>query len=165
MVMLGLHNLKTTPGSKKRKRRVGRGNASGKGNYSGKGNKGQRSRASGKKGLVLKGIKSYLRRIPKRGGFLSLASRMEIVNIRDLERAYRPGEVVTAKSLSEKNLIKDRRSKIKILGSGALSKKLEVQVQAFSQKAKDAILKAGGKAEIVSKKLSENQIKQQKKQQ
>ena len=61
MEMLGLHNLKVSPGSKTRKRRVGRGNASGKGNYSGRGMKGQRARSGGKAGLKLKGIKKGIK--------------------------------------------------------------------------------------------------------
>ncbi|MCX6785302.1 MAG: 50S ribosomal protein L15 [Candidatus Komeilibacteria bacterium] len=163
MSMLGLHNLKTAPGSKKRKLRLGRGNASGKGNYSGKGGKGQRARASGKKGLVLKGVKTYIRRIPKKGGFLGLQIRPAVLNLLDLDRAFLNGETVTNSSLAHKGLINDRNTKVKILGSGVLSKKLTVKLQAFSETAKDAIVKAGGTAEIISRKLDKNQLKQQAK--
>lgn len=146
--MLTLHNLKTSPGAKKSKRRVGRGNASGKGNYAGRGNKGQRARSGGKNRSSLRSVKTYLQRIPKRRGFNSLVSKPAIVNLNQLNNNFHDGDEVTPKKLLEKNLIKSFAQGVKILGDGALSKKLKVSVHYFSKTAKDAILKSGGTAEI-----------------
>ena len=149
MEMLGLHNLKVSPGSKTRKRRVGRGNASGKGNYSGRGMKGQRARSGGKAGLKLKGIKGYLQKIPKSKGFHSLQPRREEVNLRDLEKVFAAGEVITPKSLLASGLVKTIKKGIKVLGQGELKKKLEIEANAFSKTAEKAIIKAGGKITII----------------
>lgn len=151
MDSLSLHNLKASSGAKKRKRRLGRGNASGKGNYSGKGMKGQRARSGGRSGLGLKGIKGYLQRIPKTGGFTSKRTRPQIVGLRALEREFKEEEIVTPKLLFKKGLIKNTFGGVKILGTGTLKKKLTVKANAFSKGAKDAIIKAGGQIEIISK--------------
>lgn len=149
MERLTLSNLKIAKGAKKRKRRVGRGNASGKGNYSGRGMKGQRSRSGGKKKLALKGVKGYLLRIPKKRGFTTLKSKMETVNIGLLNSIDR--DLVTPKYLLEKGLIKTTRNGVKILGQGELKKKLTVRAHQFSKSARDAIIKAGGSVEIIKK--------------
>lgn len=150
--MLGLHNLKTALGSKTKKRRVGRGNASGKGNYSGRGNKGQRARSGGKSGLKLRGVKGYLHRIPKTKGFKSLIPRREEINLHDLEKVFNSGDVVTPKILLSRGLIKSVKNGVKVLGQGELKKKLEIKANAFSKTAAQAIIKAGGKIEIFKKK-------------
>lgn len=149
MINLTLSNLKISSGAKKKKRRIGRGNASGKGNYSGRGLKGQRSRAGGKSQLALKGIKTFLRRVPKVKGFKSLHQPLTCININILERNFKAGDEITPQVLIRRGLVKNIKSGIKILGEGQLLKKLSVKAQAFSKKAKDAIVKAGGKAEII----------------
>jgi len=149
---LSLHNLKTAPGAKKRKRRVGRGNASGKGNYSGKGMKGQKARAGGSRGLKRRGIKGYLQRIPKSKGFKSLTAKFEEVNLSDLEKRFASGDEITPRILFKKDLIKSIK-KVKILGEGKLSKKLLVKANAFTKSAKEAIIKAGGTAEVYKKEV------------
>jgi len=142
--MLTLHNLTVAVGSKKRKRRVGRGNASGKGNYSGRGMKGQRARSGGKNKLLLKGIRTYLQRIPQRRGFKSIKPKMATVNIGVINQLFNEGEEVTPLILVKRNLIKDARLGVKILGDGKITKKLTIKANQFSKAAKDAILKAGG---------------------
>jgi len=147
-----LHNLKVSKGSKTRKRRVGRGNASGKGNYSGRGIKGQRSRSGGTSGLKLRGIKGYLLKIPKSKGFRSLKLRPAAVNLKDLEKVFENGSVITPKALLAKGLVKTIKNGVKVLGQGELKKKLEVKANAFSKTAEQSIIKAGGQAELIAKK-------------
>jgi large subunit ribosomal protein L15 len=151
MEKLGLHNLTTAPGSKIKKRRVGRGNASGKGNYSGRGMKGQRARSGGKNKLILKGIKTYLQRIPKSRGFKGLKPKPAIVNLSLLDKIFDSGEEVTPKIMLAKGLIKSTSLGVKVLGEGKLTKKLIVKANGFSKSANDAIVKVGGKAEIIKK--------------
>jgi len=150
---LGLNNLKVSKGSKKTRKRLGRGNSSGAGNYSGRGQKGQRARSGGKGGLKLRGLKELLLRSkPKIGGFKSLKPKMAIVNISQLEESFEPGVIIDGKKLIASNLIKSTKTGVKILGDGKVTKKFTVIADAFSKTAKEAILKVGGKAELRGKK-------------
>ncbi|MBD3359718.1 MAG: 50S ribosomal protein L15 [Candidatus Buchananbacteria bacterium] len=142
---LKLHNLKPAKGSKKNKKRVGRGNSSGHGNYSTRGLKGQRARSGGKGGLKLKGFKSNIQSTPKLGGFKSLKSKLAIVNLKDLEKNFGNDDVITPAKLINKKLIDNTKNGVKILGVGKLSKKFTVKVDKVSDSAKQAIEKAGGK--------------------
>lgn len=148
---LGLHNLKPAPGSRKKRKRVGRGNASGHGTYSTRGLKGQRSRSGGKSGLRYKGAKATIKNIPKKRGFKSLKPKMEIVNLEDLERKFQVGDTVDPNEMLTLGLVKDIKNGIKILGQGKLSKKLIVKAQGFSKSARDGIVKAGGSVEVQNK--------------
>ena len=143
---LNLYNLKPATGSRKKRKRVGRGDASGHGTYSTRGLKGQKARSGGKGGLRLKGLKSTIQNIPKMGGFKSLRPKLEVVNLEDLEKNFAANEVITRAGLIEKKIIKSAKSGIKILGNGKLTKKFIVKADKFSQTAKEAIEKAGGKA-------------------
>jgi len=149
MSELSLNNLKTK--SRKRSKRVGRGNASGSGNYSGRGMKGQRSRSGGKGGLKRRGLKQLLRNKPKIGGFTSMKAKLETINLDTLEKHFESGAKVDAKKLFALGLIKTKQNGVKLLGSGKLSKKLNVFLDAFSESAKKAITAAGGQAEVVAK--------------
>ncbi len=151
MEKLTLHNLRVTFGAKRVKRRVGRGNASGKGNYSGRGIKGQRARSGGKKKLALKGIRGYLLRLPKKKGFTSFKIKPVVINIKVLNSIFKDNDSVTPQVLWRLGLIKDIKYGVKILGEGKLNKKLTVRANQFSKTAKSAILKAGGKVEIIRK--------------
>lgn len=144
MTALGLHNLQVARGSKKGKKRLGRGNASGKGNQSGRGGKGQRARSGGKAGLVLFGVKTYLQRIPKSRGFKSLRYKTAEINVGDLNKNFNDGGTVTPAILERKGLIFTGKYGLKVLGSGELNKKLNVTASGFSKKAEEAIIKAGG---------------------
>ncbi len=141
--LLGLHNLQKNPTAKKRRIRRGRGNSSGHGNYSGKGMKGQKSR-SGASGLKLRGIKSYLQRIPKQKGFKSARPNNLPINLAVLDKYFEAGEIVSLKSLVKKNLIPAGNKNIKILATGNITKKLVIKIDSLSVKAKEAIIKAGG---------------------
>ncbi|NCN07155.1 50S ribosomal protein L15 [Candidatus Falkowbacteria bacterium] len=145
---LTLSNLKPAKGSTKRRKRVGRGGK--RGTYSGKGLKGQKAR-SGVSGLKALGFKQTLQRTPKLRGFKSLKAKMAIVNLSDLDKLFKDGDKIAPKDLIKAGLIESAKSGVKVLGFGQLSKKLEVTVNAFSNSAKEAIEKAGGKAEIIVK--------------
>ena len=148
---VSLHNLKPNKGSTKKKKRIGRGNASGHGTYSTRGQKGQRSRAGGRGGLLQKGMAQLLRNKPKLGGFTSPYPKFQAVNVGLLERTFESGEVITAQKLVEKNIIKSVKPGIKILGDGKLTKKLTIQAAAFSKTAEKAIVEAGGAAKVVKR--------------
>jgi len=150
MTEINLHNLKIAKRSKKRKKRVGRGNSSGSGTYSGRGLKGQRSRSGGKKGLKRRGLNQFLKNKPKMGGFKSLKPKIVTVNIEQLEKFFADGEVVNAKKLISKKIIKSAKNGLKILGNGKLTKKLTVTADSFSESAKKAIIKVGGEVKLVS---------------
>lgn len=150
---LGLHNLRPAKGARKKRKRVGRGNASGHGTYSGRGMKGQRARSGGKGGLKLKGFKQRIQQTPKLRGFKSYKPKMETVNLRDLELKFKDGDVVNPQKLVEVNLIKDTRSGVKILGDGKLTKKLVVRANAFSKSAERGIVEAGGRIELISEEM------------
>ncbi|MBT4349896.1 50S ribosomal protein L15 [bacterium] len=150
--MLGLHNLKAKHKGIKAKRRVGRGNATGKGTYSTRGMKGQRSRSGGKSGLTARSMKSYLLRIPKVRGFNSLNKKFACVNVRELQTNFKDGATINARGLLKAGLIDTINNGIKILSLGEISKKFNVEADAFSEAAKVKIEKAGGKIVLVGKK-------------
>jgi large subunit ribosomal protein L15 len=144
--MLTLHNLKKFNKSKKKRKRVGRGDASGHGTYSTRGIKGQRSRSGGKKGLKRKGLKNTLQSIPKNKGFKRIKPALEIINLKDLEKMFPNNSQCLLRDYKEKGLVKNNARRVKILGQGKISKKLKVTADEFSKTAKEAIIKAGGQA-------------------
>ncbi|MFH1427552.1 MAG: 50S ribosomal protein L15, partial [Patescibacteria group bacterium] len=119
---LNLHTIKPGRGSKKRRKRLGRGNASGKGTYSGKGQKGQKSR-SGVSGLKRLGMKQMLLQVPKNRGFKSLKPKNQVVNLEDINENFKDGGIVNAKTLLKKGLIGKIKLPVKILGKGELKLK------------------------------------------
>ena len=128
----------------KGKKRVGRGGR--KGTYSGKGNKGQKSRA-GRKMVPI--IRELIKRYPKLKGYRSfvLEDYSAVVNLETLEKTSKDGETINPENLLKKGIIskmKGRTPKVKILGTGKLTKKLVVENCKTSKTAKDAIEKAGG---------------------
>lgn len=141
---LSLHTIKPTANSKKRKKRVGRGNASGHGTYSTRGLKGQKAR-SGSSGLKLKGFKQNLLNIPKVRGFKSIHHKPFVINISVLDKKFKKGEVISPLSLKAKGLLGKKDKQVKILGKGEISKKVIVEKCQVSAGAKRAIEKAGGK--------------------
>lgn len=128
----------------KGKKRVGRGGR--KGTYSGKGMKGQTSRA-GRKMVPI--IREFIKRYPKLKGYRAFrfAEDTAIVNLRDLEAIAKDGETINPENLIKKQIIgniKGKTPKVKILGTGKLTKKLIVENCKLSKSAKEAIEKAGG---------------------
>ena len=138
-----LHQLK--PKHKNRaKKRVGRGGAHG--TYSGHGMKGQKSRAGRKMEPI---IRSLIKRYPKLKGYRSFAidNYFAVVNLEVLEKTSKDGETINPENLIKKGLIskmKGRTPKVKILGTGKLTKKLVVENCKTSKTAKEAVEKAGG---------------------
>ncbi len=142
-----LNNLSPQPGSKKQKKRVGRGTGS-TGKTSGRGHKGQRSRSGGKLPAWFEGGQTALKlRSPKRGFTSRRTLEYDLVNIRDLNR-FKEGDVITREELLGAGLIKGRNP-VKILGTGELERSVSVQADAFSKTAAKKIEEKGGKADII----------------
>ena len=142
---IGLHTIKPAKGSRKSKKRVGRGIGSGHGAYSTRGMKGQKSRTGGKNKLALKGFKSTLKGLPKYKGMKKRFADKEIVNLADLNEVFNDNERVNPKILLNKGLVNNIKYGVKILGGEGLKKKLNLEGCAVSKSAKEAIEKAGGK--------------------
>jgi large subunit ribosomal protein L15 len=145
-----LHDLKPAEGATHRKRRVGRGIAAGQGKTAGRGTKGQRARTG-------RGIKPYfeggqlplVRRLPHNRGFKNIFRvEYQVVNLGALDRKFDAGAEVTPQILLERGLVNDA-AKVKVLGTGELSKALTVRAHAFSNSAREKIVAAGGTAEVV----------------
>lgn len=144
-----LNELKNMHGARKKRKRVGRGNASGHGGTSGKGHKGQKARSGGSVPPRFEGGQMpLLRRIPKRGFASMSRKKYEIVNLNQLN-VFEKNSVVEPKIFFEKGLVKHDESKIKILGRGELNKPLVVRAHKFSKSAEDSINRVGGKAEVI----------------
>ena len=140
-----LNNLTNTPGSRKSKKRVGRGCGSGLGKTSGKGQKGQQSRKGHKHKLVFEGGQMPLmRRLPKRGfNNAAFNAKALAVNLADLEKNFEAGAEITVETLAKKGFSDNKQPKIKILANGELTKKFTVKVPC-SAAAKAKIEAAGG---------------------
>lgn len=147
-----LHELKPSAGSKKKKKRVGRGNASGRGTYSTRGIKGQKSRSGVSFYPGFEGGRTPLvKLLPKKKGFKSIFSKPEIVKISSLQKHFRSGDTIDKGKLKRAGLIKSTNSTVKLLGNGKLSKKLIIQVDKFSQNAVKIVEKSGGKILEIAK--------------
>ncbi len=146
-----LHDLHPAPGAKRTRKRVGRGPGSGTGKTAGRGHKGQKSRSGYSRRYGFEGGQMPLvRRIPKRGFHNAFRAEFEVVNLRDLERVFADGDLVTPEALVEHGLVRGGKRPVKVLATGELSKKLTVQAHKFSTTAKAAIEAAGGTCEVVT---------------
>jgi large subunit ribosomal protein L15 len=146
-----LNEITALAGPHKRRMRVGRGESSGKGKTCGRGNKGCQSRAGGGVRLLTEGGQMPLfRRLPKRG-FSNYNFRTEyaVVNVGTLNERFDDGATVDFNTLRKVRLVHDVDTPVRILGQGALEKRLSVEAHAFSQKAKEAIEKAGGTVRVI----------------
>lgn len=124
--------------------RVGRGPGSGKGKTCGRGTKGQKSRSGASIPPWFEGGQMPLqRRVPKRGFTNIFKKRYALVHLEDLNR-FNDGEEVTPERLMEERLIRKLRDGVKILGDGALSKRLTVHAHKFTKTAAEKITAAGG---------------------
>lgn len=141
-----LNDLQPTPGSRHRRRRVGRGESSGLGKTSGKGHKGQKARsgASIRPGFE-GGQMPIMRRLPKKGfSNVQFKTKYAIVNVTDLEAKFSDGDEVNQESLRACGLVKGVCDGVKILANGDITKKLTVSVDKVSAAAREKIEKAGG---------------------
>ena len=145
-----LHDIAPTPGSRHRRKRVGRGDSSGLGKTAGRGEKGQKSRT----GAVIRpffegGQIPLFRRLPKRG--FKNADRIiyALVNLDKLNDNFEAGDVVDFEALRAKKLLAKSDTIIKILANGEITKALTVKAAKFSVAAAAKIQAAGGTVEIV----------------
>lgn len=144
-----LHELKPAQGTKKGRKRVGRGTGSGLGKTSGKGQKGQKSRSGGGVRIGFEGGQMPLyRRLPKVGFTNIFRKEYAIVNIKDLD-IFENGTEVTPEVLKEAGLVKAMKNGVKILGNGEISKQLTVKAHKFSKTAAERIVASGGKVEVI----------------
>ena len=142
-----LSNLKYAKGSRKNRKRVGRGEGSGHGGTSTRGMNGQMSRSGSKHKAWFEGGQMPLqRRIPKFGFTNIFRVEFQVVNISSLEKhAEKFGsDVVTIEVLKKNGLVSSSKRPVKILGQGDLKAKLQIEVNAFSNSAREKIEKAGG---------------------
>ena len=144
------HELRPPKGSKRARKRVGRGNASGHGTYTGRGVKGQKSRSGRKPKLGFEGGQTKLiKRLPRRRGFTNIFRKeYSPVNLRDLER-FQAGTEVTPELLKQSGVLRTLRRPVKVLAMGELTKALTVKVHKFSMTAKEKIVAAGGAAQEI----------------
>lgn len=144
------HEITSVAGKHKRRRRIGRGTGTGRGKTSGRGHKGAGSRAGSTSVTLYEGGQMPLfRRLPKRGfSNYKFATRCEIVNVSQLER-FIDGADVGVEQLSDAGLINSTKSKIKILGKGDLTKKLQITAHRFSKTAEQKIVASGGTAKVI----------------
>lgn len=144
-----LHELSPAAGSKKEVKRIGRGAGSGQGKTAGKGHKGQKARAGRGMQVGFEGGQMPLqRRLPKRGFNNIFAKEIATVNVSALNM-FEDGATVDIEALVNAGLVKKTLDGVKVLGNGEISKKLTVQVNAYSDAAKQKIEAAGGKAEVI----------------
>lgn len=144
-----LHELSPAPGSKKGKKRVGRGTGSGHGKTSCRGNKGQKARSGGSIAAGFEGGQMPLqRRLPKRGFRNIFKKRYALVNLRDLTR-FAPNTSATLETFVEAGLVRKSLDGIKLLGKGEISHPLFLKVNSVSRAAKQKIEAAGGKVDLV----------------
>jgi len=145
---MNLSSLTPPEGQKHRKKRVGRGMGSGKGKYSGRGAKGARS-ISGYS--IMRGFEGgqmpLHRRLPKRGFTNIFKKEFAIVNLRDLERL--PGDTFDVDTLMKLGVIKKLGDGLKVLGTGEITRKIDVEAHVFSKAAAEKIGKAGGQAKVI----------------
>ena len=143
-----LHELLPPDGSRRSRKRVGRGVGSGNGTTAGRGTKGHNSRSGGGVRPGFEGGQMPLhRRLPKRGFTNIFKKKIVVINIRDLSR-FESGSTVDEAALVRVGLVKGRRDGIKLLGKGDITFPLTVKVNDVSKNAREKILAAGGNIEV-----------------
>ena len=155
---IGLHSLKPAPGSRKARKRIGRGEGSGTGKTSGRGQKGAGSRAGAGTKVNFEGgqMPIHMRMRKLRGPtkkmsmpFEPFRTHTQPVNLDDLEARFDDGAEVTLDALREKGLAKRKGVAVKVLGRGELNKKLTVHAHGFSAAARERIEAAGGSVQVI----------------
>ena len=148
--MVRQNSIAPSPGSKKNKKRVGRGNGSGHGTYSGRGCKGQKSRAGYKMRPGFEGGQlPLIKRLPRKRGFTNIfRTEYTTVNVGQLS-VFDAGSEVTPEMLVARGIIKSLKKPVKILADGDISHAITIKANKFSATAKAKIEAAGGKTEEV----------------
>lgn len=144
------YEITSIAGKHKARKRLGRGTGSGRGKTCGRGHKGSGSRAGARSVSLYEGGQMPLfRRLPKRGfSNYNFAVRCEIVNVSQLDR-FEEGTTVSVEQLSNAGLVDSLKSKVKILGKGELTKKLQIIAHKFSKSAEQKIVASGGTANVI----------------
>ncbi len=150
-----LSSLKPAAGSRKKRKRIGRGQGSGHGGTATRGHKGAKSRSGYRHLAGFEGGQMPLvRRVPKRGFNSPFKKEFQIVNLARLEQLAAKGKVqggvITPEVLAKVGAIKKAAGPVKILGEGDLKAKLDVTAHAFSKSAREKIENAGGRAQLLS---------------
>jgi large subunit ribosomal protein L15 len=149
-----LHDLAPNSGSKKNRKRVGRGISAGQGKTAGRGTKGQGSRAGSGGHLYRQGGNlPFYRRLPfMRGQGFTPRNQVSYneVNLDQLTETFKASEEVTPETLAKAHLLRDPRNPIVILGRGEMNVALKVRAHRVSAGAKEKIEKAGGSVELIS---------------
>lgn len=144
-----LDDLKPAPGSRKRRKRVGRGEGSGHGKTSCRGSKGQKARSGGQVPPGFEGGQMPLqRRLPKRGFKSPFKKQYALVHVGDLER-FEPGSVVDVGALLQCGLVRKLGDGVKVLSDGELFRPITLRVHSVSEKARQKIEAAGGTVEEI----------------
>jgi large subunit ribosomal protein L15 len=155
---IGLHNLKPAPGSRKDRKRIGRGHGSGHGKTSGRGHKGGGARAGSKTRVNFEGGQNpiHMRMRKLRGPnkkmsmpFEPFRTHTQPVNLADLEARFDDGAAVDLDALRAAGLAKRKAIPVKILGRGELTKRLTVHAHGFSASARERIEAAGGTCQVI----------------
>ncbi len=157
---IGLNTLRPAPGSRKPRKRIGRGEGSGTGKTSGRGQKGAGSRSGSKTRHNFEGgqMPIHMRMRKLRGPhmkksmpFEPFRTHTQAVNLKDLERRFDAGTEVTLEALQAHGLAKRKGVPVKVLGGGELTKKLTVHAHGFSASAREAIEAAGGSTQLIDR--------------
>jgi large subunit ribosomal protein L15 len=155
---IGLHSLGPAPGSRKERKRVGRGEGSGTGKTSGRGHKGAGSRSGSKRRVRFEGGQTpiHMRMRKLRGPhmkksmpFEKFRTATQPVNLADLDARFEAGAEVTPEALKAQNMATRRDVPVKILGRGEISKSLTVHAHGFSKSAREKIEAAGGTCQLI----------------
>jgi large subunit ribosomal protein L15 len=145
-----LSDLAPLPGSKTKRKRLGRGESSGQGKTSGRGHKGQKARSGGGVGPGFEGGQMPLqRRLPKRGFTNIFKKTFSLVNLSSLG-IFAENSVIDAEALAATGLIRNTNQPVKLLAKGELAKPMTIKVQAASQKALELVAAAGGTVELLT---------------
>src|SRR5271170_6353552 len=145
---MNLSDLRPPKGQKQKKQRIGQGMGTGRGKYSGRGAKGARS-ISGYS--IMRGFEGgqmpLHRRLPKRGFTNIFKKKYSIVNLKDLEKLE--GDTFTVDSLIARGIINKLGDGLKVLGSGEITRSIDIEAHIFSKAAAEKIAKAGGQARVI----------------
>ncbi|MFQ5827342.1 MAG: 50S ribosomal protein L15 [Dehalococcoidia bacterium] len=144
------HELAPPPGSKHRRKRVGRGDGSGHGTYSGRGLKGQKARSGGGVRPGFEGGQNPLiKSLPRKRGFTNIfRTEYSTINVARLSM-FEPGTEVTPELMVERRLVKNLKRPIKVLGDGEVRGPLVVRANRFTTAAREKIEAGGGRAEEI----------------
>jgi large subunit ribosomal protein L15 len=155
---IGLHNLKPAPGSRRPRKRIGRGEGSGTGKTSGRGQKGYGSRSGAKRRARFEGGQNpiHMRMRKLRGPhmkksmpFEPFRTHTQAVNLLQLEERFESGAAVTLEALAQMGIASRKGIPVKVLAKGEITKPLTVHAHAFSKAAQAQIEAAGGTCQLI----------------